>query len=255
VTLEQIDRPGNPATRVRALPSPDARVALYHAELAGGSAAAQRLAATLSPAEQARARRFGREVLRDRYVIGRGTLRALLGSRLRIDPSAVMLERGRRGRPQLDGGEGIDYNVSHTGDVMLIGIANDVTIGVDVERVDRVINVEGIARRCLAAPERAAIATVDAEAARRRVLQLWTCKEAMSKATGDALSAPFRRLTVDLDAHSPGAGRNDPALRDGPLPYDPAHWTLHAIDALGDHFATVALWRGHPSQLPRVVTV
>jgi phosphopantetheinyl transferase len=68
------------------------------------------------------------------------------------------------------------------------------------------------------------------------LLRLWTCKEAMSKATGDALSAPFQRIGIEAAD----------VLRsvEGPPPYTPADWRLVAVDAPPDYFATVALWRG-----------
>jgi hypothetical protein len=57
----------------------------------------------------------------------------------------------------------------------------------------------------------------------------------MSKATGDALSAPFRRLCVDIG----------PALRlaDGLPPYDPAAWQLLPVAMPCGFLGTVALWR------------
>jgi hypothetical protein len=57
----------------------------------------------------------------------------------------------------------------------------------------------------------------------------------MSKATGDALGAPLRRLEVDVE----------PALRlsAGPPPYTPAKWTLLDAAVPGDYVASVALWR------------
>jgi phosphopantetheinyl transferase len=107
-------------------------------------------------------------------------------------------------------------------------------IGVDIEREDRVINVAGIARKFLSAPERDALPASDDDA-RLRVLRLWTCKEAMSKATGDALSAPFRALVVDVE----------PALRlaHGPPPYTPERWSLAGAAVTPGYLATVALWR------------
>lgn len=262
MTLEQKPWPGNLARRVREIASPDARIALLWGSLAGDAALVADLAHSLSPAEHARASRFGSDALRERYVIGRGTLRAALARHLDVPPQDVELARGRRGRPQLALQLGLDFNVSHTAQVMLIAIARGVTVGVDVEATARSINTSGIARRCLSAAERQALEGLDGDHARRRVLQLWTCKEAMSKATGDALSAPFRRLEVELsaprrhdselsrghDAALPERQRLDfalpssPRLRDGPSPYTPGDWSLHALVPPEPYFATLAVW-------------
>src|SRR5262249_49401456 len=78
----------------------------------------------LSPAERARSLRFGTEALRHRWIASRTTLRLLLGRALGVAPAAVEIRRGVRGRPELaDPNAGIDFNVSHTGDAALIGIA------------------------------------------------------------------------------------------------------------------------------------
>jgi 4'-phosphopantetheinyl transferase len=243
VTLEQNPLPGNLATRVRALVPPDQRLELFWCDLTLDARLADQLAGWLSPAEQARAARFGTDALRRRFVIGRATLRAVLARRLGCAPAEVTLARGRRGRPRLaqPGGE-LDFNVSHTGAVFVIGIGAGVTVGVDVERVDRRVNTAGIAQMCLTEGERSRLAPLCSDAARRDVLRLWTCKEAMSKATGDALAAPFRRLDVVL---APA-----PALRDGPAPYEPSRWTLHALDVPHDHYATAAVWTGRPDDQP-----
>jgi len=240
VTLDDQGLAGKLAQRVQALASPDPRIRLFWCDLSCDPALAALARDWLAPAERARAARFGTEALRQRYVTGRAILRATLGQRLHHDPPSVMIERGRRGRPQLAGSAHLDFNVSHTGDVLLIGLAENVHVGVDVERVDRIINVSGISRRCLSPAERAELRPFDEEAARQRVLRLWTCKEAMSKATGDALSAPFRELDV--------AFRPEPVLRAGPPPYLAAHWRLHALTVPASHFATLAVWSISVSQ-------
>jgi 4'-phosphopantetheinyl transferase len=239
VTLEQKPWPGNVGARVRALPSPDPRIAVYWASLAPDPGVADRLEQWLSPDERTRSARFGTPALRERYVIGRGTLRAALARHVDSSPEAIALSRGRRGRPRLRDHAGLDFNVSHTDRVVVIAIARETTVGVDVERRDRAINTAGIARRCLTPAEQGALAELPEDDARRRVLQLWTCKEAMSKATGDALSAPFRELDV---AHAPVLH-----LRAGPAPYTPDAWTLHAIAAPDEFFATLAVWSGRTS--------
>ena len=69
------------------------------------------------------------------------------------------------------------------------GLPPGARVGVDVEHAGRAVNADGLARKFLCERERAALAPLDADARRGRFLRLWTCKEAMSKATGDALSA------------------------------------------------------------------
>lgn len=219
----------------RALDSPAARLTLWWCALTAPPARQAVFERSLSPAERARMGRFGTDALRIRYLIGRGTLRWILGQALGRAPADVAIVRGARGRPYLVDVPALDFNVTHTGECAMIGLARgDVRIGVDIERGDRRLNAAGVARKFMTAEERAAL-PADAEAARRQLLQLWTCKEAMSKATGDALSAPFGRMQVTLTP--------SPALAAGPPPYTPATWSLHSIAAPDDHLATVALWR------------
>ena len=217
-----------------ALPSPLPGVDAWMFGLLRAPAEVRALAATLSAAEAARAARFGRDDLRDRYIVGRATLRALLGARLMRAPAAVGIGRGERGRPHAVDAGGLDFNVSHTAGVALIGFATGVRIGVDIERGDRRVNVDGVARKFMAPDEQRMLAGLAPDARRRALLRLWTCKEAMSKATGDALAAPFRRMSVATD----GGLR----LADGPAPYVPGAWQLGAAAAPGAFLATVALW-------------
>ena len=259
LSLVQNDSSGNPADtapRITKLASPAADASLWWCSLATSSASIHLLERHLSPAELARAARFGTRELRDRYVAGRASLRTILGRALDIEPGSVEIVRGQRGRPQLAGASVPDFNISHTDDVAIVGITRCVRIGVDVERLDRRINVGGIARKMLTASERHALERLDPDVARRQVLTLWTCKEAMSKATGDALSAPFASLDVALDDANGGAPlagptargadgvtRHRPSLRDGPAPYRPERWSLFAAPVPVEFVATVALWR------------
>jgi len=218
------------------LASAVATVALWWCSLDAPAARRARFETWLAPAEHARMQRFGTAALQQRYLAGRATLRWLLGRELGVAPVDVALVRGPRGRPRLDGLPSIDFNVSHTGERMLVGIGHDVRLGVDVERRDRTINTEGIARKFLTDDERVALAAT-ADVARQQVLRLWTCKEALSKATGDALSAPFGRIAVALEPA--------PRVIGGPSPYTPREWSLHSLDAGDAHFATLALWHGY----------
>ena len=223
---------------VLALTAPAPGVALWLCQLDRVSADTAAFSASLSAQERARAERFGTATLRRRWIAGRATLRSLLGRVLGLDPFAVRLRRGVRGRPELDGDHAADFNVSHTGDTALIAIATGIQdgtrIGIDVERGERRVNADGLASKFLTERERAEIEPLAADVRRQRFLRLWTCKEAMSKATGDALSAPFRHMDVTLDG--------GPRLIAGPAPYVPATWQLVAAATPPDLIATLAIW-------------
>lgn len=225
---------------VPALPlaAPAPGVQAWRCSLAGDAAQVPSLVALLAPEERARAERYGRPDLRLRYIVGRATLRTILGTCLDLAPEEVAIVRGRRGRPELAPRHAtdLDFNVSHTRATAIFAVTYGRRIGVDIEHSERRLNVDGVARKFMTPREQATLRALGDDARRRRLLLLWTCKEAMSKATGDALAAPFRELDVATDEPC--------ALVAGPAPYVPAHWRLHGID-VGDGFlATAALWTG-----------
>jgi 4'-phosphopantetheinyl transferase len=232
-----LDYPGNESFRPKPLRPPASGVALWWCGLEPDDRALAALEAWLSADERARMARFGSPALARRYAAGRAALRWILGSRAGMAPGDVALERGSRGRPQWAADAAPDFNVSHTRDVALIAVAEApaVRVGADVEHAGRRVNHVGLARKYLTRAEQASIAHLDEDDQRRAFLRLWTCKEAMSKATGDALSAPFGRIDIALE----------PTLRllAGPAPYAPAAWTLAAADVPAGFLATIALWQ------------
>jgi len=238
VRVDDFPAPGNPDSVPVALSSAAAEVMLWWAPLGVSQAEIARVSAWLAPAEHARAARFGRTELAQRYVAGRALLRWLLGRALDVPPQAVPIVRGARGRPQLGGDAGIDFNVSHTAGVALVGMTRGRRIGVDVERADRSVRADGLAAKFLTAAEQATLAPLPESERRTRFLRYWTCKEAMSKATGEGLSAPFRRLEVRLASGI--------ALVDGPEPYRPSQWQLSAVEVPPGFLATVAIWSPSP---------
>ena len=225
----------------RELPAAAPGVHLWWCRLECGGEDIDSIASLLSPEESARAERFGTDTLRIRWIAGRAALRMALGSTLGVDPAAVALRRGLRGRPELaDARSGIDFNVSHTRGVALIAIACGLVagtrVGVDIEHRDREVGADRLARKFLSPREQATLADLAPDVRRQRFLRHWTCKEAMSKATGDGIAAPFRRLDVEIS--------KPPRLVDGPPPYLPGHWSLSYAEVPDEWLATVALWRG-----------
>jgi 4'-phosphopantetheinyl transferase len=237
VSVSDLLYPGNGAAcPPRRLQSPRDDVELWWCTLAADDASFAALAGWLSAAEQARAARYGSDALSRRYAIGRAALRWILAARLGIDPADVPIQRGLRGRPQLAPPTALDFNVSNTRGIALIAVCDTpgVRVGVDVEHADRAVHHSGLARKFLSAREQSNLVGDD-DRRRQTFLRLWTCKEAMSKATGDALSAPFRRLDVELGP--------PPRLVDGPAPYLPRDWALLPADVPESFIGTLACWQ------------
>ncbi len=222
--------------RLRALPSPVPTVALWWCALDADARQRDHDEALLSAAERARADRFGQPGLRQRYVAGRALLRTLLAAALACDAKDVPLARGARGRPWVDAPGAPDFNVTHTRDRALVAIGRGARLGVDLEHRERVADSTRLARKFLTAVEREALAACAPKQRHERFLRAWTCKEAMSKATGDGLAAPFGAITVDLEPA--------PKLRDGPAPYSPAAWELWPVAVPAGYLGTLALWHG-----------
>ena len=150
----------NPGAEPRELARVADDVSLWWCELDLPLAEIERLAATLAPAEHARAARFGTDALRARWIAGRASLRIVLGLALRTSPAAVPIARGVRGRPELRGADSaLDFNVSHTGSVALIGLLRTQRrhrrIGVDVQRAARAVGSDRLAGKFLTPAERA----------------------------------------------------------------------------------------------------
>ena len=236
MSLSDFTARGNRATPER-LPAPAPDLSLWWCTLARRDDEMPALWAMLSPDEVARAGRFGTDALRRRYVAGRAALRITLAERLGMAPKDVPIHRGPRGRPQLGAPHLLDFNVTHTRGVALIAHLErpGSRVGVDIENVDRSLAHDGLARKFLTARERAAIAPLDDDARRRAFLRLWTCKEAMSKATGEGLSAPFGSIGIRTARAL--------AVAEGIGAYEPSLWTLHAVDIDVELLATCAIWR------------
>ena len=129
-------------------------------------------------------------------------LRSLGCSLLPLVPGTetVHLVRGAYGKPELSGGTGVHFNLSHAGDYAA-AVFDDGAVGIDVERARRV-NVNVMQRQFTAAENAYLRSEPDA------FLRLWTRKESYCKAVGEGLHLPLSSFDVLEDQV---AGRAAPA--------------------------------------------
>lgn len=157
----------------------------------------------LDAAERVRAAAIGDSTARARFVAARLLLRALLARYSNVPPVAVHIEMGAHGKPLLRAPSALQFNVSHSGNGLLIAIAAAVTVGVDYEAPRRLTDPQRLAQRVFSAAELAALqsAAAESEAAHHALfMRLWTRKEALLKALGSGFAGGFKDYDVRADS-------------------------------------------------------
>jgi 4'-phosphopantetheinyl transferase len=156
--------------------------------------------AWLSADELARANRFGRERDRRRYLAARCALRECLSRYTGLAAGALQLADTPLGKPYVANVAGCFFNVSHSEDMALIGVIDSSDIGVDLEILQNIDNIESIARQHFSPAEFEAFMTLSETARCRVFLRVWTRKEACLKAVGTGLHIEPSTLEAGLDA-------------------------------------------------------
>ncbi len=167
----------------------------------------------LNDAERERAMRFATATLRHRFIAGRATLRRLLADRLGETPGRLPIEDDADGKPRL-GDHRLAFNLSHAANHALLAIGPaGLALGIDIERIEAIADVEALVTICLSPAEQADFSVVADEVTRReKFLRLWVRKEACLKAIGQGLRIEPAKVTVGfppLGADWPARIRED----------------------------------------------
>ncbi len=180
-------------------------VHLWRARLADAPADARSL---LSPDEWLRASRFHFEPDRERFIAARALVRTILARYAGDEPRALRFETGPHGKPAL-AGSGLRFNLSHSGDLLLLAICWGREVGVDVEEMRDSIPFEMLADDFFEPEEAWSLRVLPAPERAWRFYDLWTSAEARLKASGLGLSAGLHVVTPDrwaLCSLRPAAG-------------------------------------------------
>ena len=145
----------------------------------------------LSADERERAGRFAAPEPRRRYVGARARLRRVLSLYLGLPPGEIVFRYGPQGKPfVLPSGpeEAPRFNLSHSGDRLLVAVARGAEVGVDLERIAPGFPASEVAARFLAPEEAGALEGLPADQQLSEFFHLWARKEAVLKGLGTGLS-------------------------------------------------------------------
>ena len=156
----------------------------------------------LSSEERLRADGMQAQTHRGRFIISRGVLRRILCLYMEIRPESLKFEYLDRGKPMLPGqagDDGLQFNLSHSRELTLIGVTVGAEIGVDVEYVRDLDRQDRIAERFFSAEEIEAIQGYPDPERREAFFSCWTRKEAYLKGLGAGLGHSLSSFSVSVD--------------------------------------------------------
>lgn len=196
----------HPSDRPLTLPR-DGAVHIWWIDVSEGSA--HRAAGLLTGEEAARADRFTAAQARLSWMTSRGCLRRLLGSYLGMAPKSVAFVLGPHGKPALSGTAGaqhpLAFSVSHTTCHVALAFAREVAVGIDIEEVKAVPELDALINgQCSAEEQRLLLQVTDRQDRTREFLRRWTEKEAIAKALGLGVHLDFHAVSLD---HRTGLAR------------------------------------------------
>ena len=149
------------------------------------------LSDVISRQEQETASTFRKSADAKKYVIRRGIVRSILAHYTRLTPEMLAFITGKNGKPELDPPDGyadLSFNLSHTSEMVLIGVTKKRRIGVDLVKMDPSYRFQDIAAYLLTPAEKAFLNRIEPDQRYQVFFRIWTAKEAILKANGSTLS-------------------------------------------------------------------
>ena len=185
------------------LPGDD--VHIWCASLDQPDTVVEQMAQSLSTEESKRAGRFRFRQHRNQFILTHGILRKLLADYTDIEAAGITFSYGKNGKPYLPerfNQEKIRFNMSHSNGYALFGFTRNREIGVDIEHICELADMENVAKQVFSTKEMAVLRSTPAAEKKEVFFKFWTRKEAYIKGVGEGFSSPLD--SIDISAATIG---------------------------------------------------
>ena len=140
-------------------------------------------------------------------MFSRILLKHVLGNALGIPHEEVEWEYDGYGHPYIPGVPDLDFSLAHSGSHMAVAIAENLKVGIDIEKPDSGFDYAGIAKTFFNSAEYRWIISADGAAAGKRFMYLWCLKEACGKKNGSGLNDEILKMSfLSVPGNRPGSG-------------------------------------------------
>jgi len=177
------------------------QIHIWAADLEQDEAVISSLKRLLSRDELVKAGQFFLEKDSRYFITGRGILKSLLGIYLKTDPSLLTISYSKYGKPYLpisSNNEQLYFNIAHSGNVALFAFLRDREIGIDIEYIHEIREMDDIARNYFSSKEFESYSHLPEGYRTKPFFNCWTMKEAFIKAIGEGFSRPLHKFDVSF---------------------------------------------------------
>jgi 4'-phosphopantetheinyl transferase len=179
-----------------------------------------------------RYRRTADPVVRFRFVASRLATKFTAAAALDAEAAELDLAYKIGGRPYLRGLDQIDVSLTHTDDLIAVGVSRNGRIGVDAEPAGRTMSFDLMQEHVCTPAERVGLERLPEAERSAGLLRLWTLKEAYTKALGQGLRLGFSEFGFGIGSGGLLAPDGTPAAR--------GEWAFSTHQALGRYLISVA---------------
>ncbi len=163
---------------------------------------------------------------RRKSMISRAILKSILGRYLQIPPNEIEFMYGDQGKPFLSDKmqtTRISFNMAHSQGLALYAFSRNREIGVDLEEIRPIGNLDQIVKRHFSPNEERALSKLRENQKLEAFFQIWVCKEAYLKALGTGLDDHLNLFTIRLPIKS-----DSTAIVEN-KPQDDKQWFVHVV--------------------------
>ena len=189
----------------------DNDVHIWRLELEHSDLCAVKFASILSEKERARAASLIFRRNRNRFTVCRGVLRTILGTYLNAEPGQLEFFYGPYGKPYLAktfSKGAVQFSLAHSHELALYAFTRGSKVGVDLERIRNIPDVDKMAARFLSSQDNAIFGRLPNSQRLKAFSIFWTRKEAYCKAIGIGLAQLYDGVGMPPISEEPAQAFN-----------------------------------------------
>ncbi len=174
-------------------------VTLWHGEILPKNGDNKDFLPLLNEHEKNKASTYTRLDLRQKYINTRGVLRLILAPYLDCNPHQIPIETGEYGKPFIPEqlAKSVQFNVSHTGNELVIVVSNCSEVGIDIEQCKNRKSLLGLVEKCFSDKEANYWKNLPEEQKVDIFFRFWVRKEAFVKAVGRGIGLGLNQCSIN----------------------------------------------------------